>query len=196
MTDWIGIVAIITGPILAVQVEKILSRIREQNHRKRDVFTTLMATRGTPICLEHFKALNLIELEFGRGKKYAKIIHLWRLYLDNLCNGPLMESDLRSWGDKNGDLMADLLVAMGDSLGYTFDKVSIKRMSYVPKGYSDYEANKMELVNTIVEALDNKTPFSFTLMVTPEALKKQDELADQMIKYYQNCNQSKIGTLS
>lgn len=44
----ITIVAIIIGPILAVQAETYLSRRREERERRLQVFRTLMLTRKVP----------------------------------------------------------------------------------------------------------------------------------------------------
>jgi hypothetical protein len=45
ITDWLMIVAVLLAPLVAVQVQKILERYREDRERKLNVFKTLMASR-------------------------------------------------------------------------------------------------------------------------------------------------------
>ena len=72
MTDWITVLAIIAGPILAVQAQKWVKRVREKNQRLW-VFKRLMTTRGATVSPGHVEALNAIDLEFaGRGKTTCK----------------------------------------------------------------------------------------------------------------------------
>ena len=62
--EWITISAIIIGPILAVQVQKLIERYKEKNDRKLNIFKTLMATRGARVSFEHVRALNMIDTEY------------------------------------------------------------------------------------------------------------------------------------
>ncbi|MCG0019452.1 DUF6680 family protein [Vibrio parahaemolyticus] len=62
--DWITIGAVIIGPILAVQAQKIIENITERKRRKLQLFHTLMETRATRLSGAHVSALNMIDLEF------------------------------------------------------------------------------------------------------------------------------------
>lgn len=42
--EWVTIGAIIVGPILAVQIQKLIERYTEKKDRKLNIFKTLMAT--------------------------------------------------------------------------------------------------------------------------------------------------------
>src|ERR1700741_2114489 len=46
IADWLLIAVTFTGPIVAVQVQKWVERIREKRNRKHWIFHTLMATRA------------------------------------------------------------------------------------------------------------------------------------------------------
>ena len=52
----ITVFAIIAGPILAIQVQKLIERITQRRDEKRRLFMTLMATRGRPLAPEHVQA--------------------------------------------------------------------------------------------------------------------------------------------
>lgn len=83
MTDWITVLAIIAGPILAVQAQKWVERVREKKNQRLWVFKRLMTTRGATVSLGHVEALNAIDLEFaGRSKKDEQVRRRWREYLD------------------------------------------------------------------------------------------------------------------
>lgn len=76
--------AIILGPILAVQAEKVLQRRRENRNRQVGIFKVLMATRGAVLSAAHVEALNRIDLEFSTSKECTKVIETWKEYFDNL----------------------------------------------------------------------------------------------------------------
>ena len=62
--EWITILAIIAGPILAVQAQKIIEGVKERKERKIRLFHTLMETRAARLSGQHVSALNMIDLEF------------------------------------------------------------------------------------------------------------------------------------
>ena len=55
-TEIITIAAILSGPIVAVQVDKLIGRNREIKNRKLSIFKTLMATRGATLSYVHVEA--------------------------------------------------------------------------------------------------------------------------------------------
>jgi hypothetical protein len=58
------VVAVLLGPILAIQAEKFLHSRRERRQRKLEVFRTLMANRAAGLSPAHVEALNRIDIEF------------------------------------------------------------------------------------------------------------------------------------
>ena len=63
------IVAIILGPIVALWLQRISERRRDQRNRKLVIFKELMATRATRLSPRHVDALNAIEVEFSDGSQ-------------------------------------------------------------------------------------------------------------------------------
>jgi hypothetical protein len=67
--DWITVAAVVAGPILAVQAQRIVESINKKHERRLKIFKSLMSTRAERVSREHVQALNLIDIEFyGRVK--------------------------------------------------------------------------------------------------------------------------------
>lgn len=144
--DTTVVIAIIVGPILAIQVQKLIEWSTQRKNAKKAIFKTLMSTRGIRLSPYHVQALNMIDLEFhGRRKKNKKVIAAWRLYLDQLfaCPQDSQAADykvkLDAWTIKSDDVLNDMLFEMAAALGYRFDKVLLKRGAYTPIGYGETE---------------------------------------------------------
>ncbi len=124
------ILAIVSGPVIAVQVTRYLEHKKEQQGRRLEVYRTLMTTRAVSLSVAHVEALNRIDLEFvGDVAGDKPVVEAWRAYLDHLSQKD-MPPDL--WNDKRVELLASLLKAMGQSVGYSFDLTHIKRSIYTP----------------------------------------------------------------
>src|SRR5438067_9365814 len=78
------IIAIILGPILAIQVEKYLEDRRESRRRKITLFRELMVTRGSRLSARHVEALNGIQMEFHNEGEDKKVVDAWKLYITHL----------------------------------------------------------------------------------------------------------------
>lgn len=160
--DWINIGAIIISPILAVQIQKWLETHREDKSRKYNLFLTLMMTRTHRLHPNHVFSLNQIDIEFSSyvnilgfrtlTKKYKKIIDAWKIYHDHLNN----YSEASEWGTKRDDLLIDLLYEMSQSLGYDFDRVFLKRGSYLPQGWQDSDEMDASIKEGLFELMQGK----------------------------------------
>ncbi len=192
MTGALMIIAIIIGPIMAVQIQKLLERRRQKRQAKEGIFKTLMSTRGTPVSLLHVQALNLIDLEFyGTNKKDKTVVDAWKMYRDHLYNHPnnSQEPDYKSksesWGDKSRDLLTDLLFEMAQSLGYEFDKVHLKRGAYTPQVYGDTEFEQLYLRRKLVALFEGKT--AIPISIRDEYVNKQTRNPPE--KHGESCEQ-------
>ncbi len=185
LANILTILAIIIGPIAAVQIEKMLARNREKSNRKLSVFKTLIATRGAPLSHAHVEALNRIDLEFSDNKKHNTVIIAWKEYFDNLLQ-KVEDKDLSLWISKNEDLLSNLLYEMGKSLGYNFDKVLIKRNIYSPIGHATVEREQENLRKGLIEILSGENSLPITFIQDDAQIKQQVELQTIMIEYYKN----------
>lgn len=150
--DVIMTIAVLLGPIAAVQIQKWLEQSRNKTERKLQIFKTLMSTR---VSIDHVQSLNMIDVEFI-GKKYKKVITAWRDYHDHLSN---VVPQLPGWKDKNDDLFIDLLFAMGESLGYKFDKVMLRRTAYSPVAHGNIEFDQETIRRGLATILSGKAAF-------------------------------------
>lgn len=165
------IIAIILGPILAIQVQKIIERLTQKRDEKRKVFMTLLTTRGRTLALEHVQALNTIHFFFsGKRKKDQEVVEAWDLYRDHLfsrteppkpqANGEISESDkidfqsrVHDWLEKSDNLLCNLLGKMAESLGYHFPELWIKKGAYTPQGYGELEENQRTILKGLADVL-------------------------------------------
>jgi len=81
MTTVATIIAIILGPILAVQIQKLIERTKQKKDEKKRLFMTLLATRARQLSPEHVQALNMIHVVFSSKKqKDQAVVEAWDLY--------------------------------------------------------------------------------------------------------------------
>lgn len=185
------VIAIVLGPVLAVQAEKFLQRKRDEKNRQANIFKTLMATRGSSLSFVHVEALNRIDLEFSGNKKYQKVIAAWKEYFDNLNQKARDDEQLIVWSARNEELLANLLYEMGLSLGYAFDKVLIKRNIYSPVGHAKVERENELIRHGLLEILNSERAFPMTIISDEEVLQRQAELQNAMLKYYNTKSKKK-----
>lgn len=175
--DWIIVFATLLGPILAVQAQKWLEGIREQKGRKARVFTQLMATRAARLSPDHVQALNMIDLVFYGGfifgihhrtRKEQAILDAWKEYHDNLGEGAdLNEAQQQAHYAKREELFLNLLYAMAQDVGYTFDRVQLKRGAYTPVAHEEIEADQRMLRKALIQTMSGESPLSMRVIQMP-----------------------------
>ena len=185
ITDWLMIVAVLLAPLVAVQVQKILERYREDRERKLNVFKTLMATRAATISAQHVQALNTIDLEF-QGKKYKAVTDSWKTYLDHLFHYPKEDDKQQTvWAERRIDLLAKLLMEMGKSLDYSFDEVHVRRAIYAPEAHAQLDKENSLIRRGLVTLLHGDAHLKMDVTsfpVSDEALKEQKTLRQGLQK--------------
>lgn len=172
LKDWVIVFATIAGPILAVQAQKAIERIRDGRYQKNQIFEQLMATRQLRLSPQHVQALNMIDLAFYGGKtllskrtsREQKVLNCWNEYHDHLCIQPPND---QVWIDKSSDFLTNLLSAMAEDLGYKFDNVQIKRGSYLPIAHSAIEEQLLHLRHATLEALNGNKVIKMEVVSFP-----------------------------
>jgi hypothetical protein len=152
--------AIVIAPIIALKVQRKADEEREAKIRKMWVFKTIMsnrATRWNPTCVQ---ALNMIDIEFNRKSEKA-VCDAWKELLDHYNDWGKKTQQQRQLDDqrdieKANDLLADLLVPMGKSLGYEFDRVYIKKAFYYPEGLVNIEQEQHALRRAVLNLLSGQ----------------------------------------
>ncbi len=152
IADWLMIIVVLIGPIIAVRLTRHLDNQKEIKERKLSIFKTLMATRAYTVSWSHVEALNRIDLEFNSQEKKEKaVIRAWKEYLD-LLNNTNMSTE--QWTLKRIDLLVELLYKMALVLDYDFDKTHIKNSSYSPRAHGEIEDEQMILRKHLIELLE------------------------------------------
>jgi hypothetical protein len=152
--NWIAIIAIITGPTTALLIGKFLEERRAKKNRKIKIYQDLMAYRASRLSPVWVQALNGIETEFYGERK---VIESWRVVVDHLYSAQADDpAHADRWNEKLGELLTDMLYEMGKSLDYHFDKVTLKRNAYYPKGWGEIELENHAVRKKFLELLDGK----------------------------------------
>ena len=151
LVDVITVVAILLGPILAVQAQTFLERRRQKRETRLKVYRALMATRATKVAPNHVEALNLITIDFYGEKA---VLRAWDSYIDHL-NAPVQAD--HAWLERTNDLFLSMMEEMGKSLGYDFPKSQIKREGYISKAQADIESDFGAIRKGLVEVLAGNT---------------------------------------
>ncbi|GLX79662.1 hypothetical protein tinsulaeT_30020 [Thalassotalea insulae] len=166
ISDWVMILSVFSGPIVAVQLTKYLDAKKEKRQRKLDIFKTLMATRSYSTSWDHVMTLNRIDLEFELSQPKEKaVIEAWKQYLD-LLNDKTISSE--QWGTKRIELFVDLLHKMALVLGYDFDKTHIKNSSYSPMAHGNIDNQQAKIREGIIEILEGKRFVPMKITNRPE----------------------------
>lgn len=161
LEDWITISAIIIGPILAVQAQKLIEAIRFKKQRRLNLFHTIMSTRATRVSNEHVAALNMIDIEFYGfnifGMKFQtpsqkSVTNAWKNYHDHL-NLQCAKEQLPMWQERGDQLFTTLLYNMSNSLGYKFGEVQLKRDYYSPIAHGNLEQDQQLLRKALLELM-------------------------------------------
>ena len=166
IADWLMIIAVFLGPIVAVRLTRYLDDKKEIRTRKLEIFKTLMATRAYTSSWAHVEALNRIDLEFDKNhKKEKQVIEAWKEYLDLLGNTNI---PIEQWGVRRIDLLIELLHKMAHVLNYDFDKTHIKNSSYSPRVHGETEEEQNALRKGVIEVLEGKKPIPMTITNWPQ----------------------------
>jgi hypothetical protein len=177
LESWLTIAAIITGPLAALLIQKRLEERRAKKNRKIKIYQDLMANRVSRLSPAWVQALNGIETEFYGD---TTVIEAWRVLVDHLNAPEAHESDqVKRWTDILTDRVNDMLYEMGESLGYHFDKVTLKRNAYYPKGWGEIELEQHAVRKKFLEVLDGqrKLPIAIFEERFPDLIEQVEKAA-------------------
>jgi hypothetical protein len=162
--EWLTVLAVLLGPIIAVRLTRHLDESKEVTGRKLRVFKTLMATRAQGLSAAHVEALNSIELEF-QPKKDKEVLAAWREYLDFLGESNQLIGP--PWNVRRVDLLTELLFRMSIGLKYNLDKTSIKNSIYAPTGHFKLEDDQAAIRKGLRELLEGNAVLPMLLTNLP-----------------------------
>jgi hypothetical protein len=162
--DWAIVFATLMGPVLAVQAQKWIESLRRTSEAKDLIFKSLMATRGARLSPEHVRALNMIDLTFyGKGvsrrtKMEQNVLDAWREYLDHLYEPfPQDEGEVKVIQAHREELITNLLSAIAMERGLRFDRVQLKKGSYMPVGFEEQDQKQKALLDGAVKVFKGES---------------------------------------
>ena len=146
------IVAIVYGPIKAVEITKNRDIQRDAEARKRLILSTLMRTRKMVMNADHVGALNQVQLEFF---KHTDVLLAYKAYIANLSDTVSTSGNaLDNFLARRSDLFFDLLHTIAKASDVTIDRHELDRLAYVPFGWQA-EQNEIQAFRTAMLALLN-----------------------------------------
>ena len=169
--DWVMVVAVLIGPILAVQAQKFVEKIRDKRDRRLQIFKSLMSTRAERVSREHVQSLNLIDIEFyGRlifgirlqTQKEKAVTNAWKNYNEHLNYKTYPTID--DWYRDGDGLFTKMLYEMSQALGYDFDEVQLKRDAYKPEAHVNLENAQLAVLDGLAKALNNQNSLSVNVV--------------------------------
>ncbi|HHQ4539790.1 TPA: DUF6680 family protein [Aeromonas veronii] len=177
LKDIIMTVAVILGPILAVQAQKYIERIQDKRNRRMNLFKTLMSTRAERLNRDHVQALNMIDIEFyGRllpliktryqTKTEQAVTHAWKIYNNHLNHKDDYES-LDQWIKKGDELFTNMLYAITQSLNYDYDKVQLQRDCYRPIANGNIENTQLAILDGLDQLVNKGRPLPMYVVNLP-----------------------------
>jgi hypothetical protein len=179
------VVATILGPILAVQAQKWIERLRETHERKLRVFYTLMGSRAARTSAEHVQALNLIDLLFRR-KAEKPIIDAWEAYREHLNQDveKMTPPQLDAWSTRSNDHFNDLMYAMSGALRYRFTKPQLQRGIYSPRAHNIADIEQQVIRRGAAMVLSGEQAIKMQVTAFPvseDTLKLQKEVQKALL---------------
>jgi hypothetical protein len=186
-SDWLLILATMSGPVLAVQAQKFIERATARRDAQRRIFRDLRATRATRIAPAHVQALNMIDLEFrGTGWRIQTgreraVVDAWRNYADHLnsLGEKPNEALVVAWSARGNELFVDLLAALSTALGYSFNRVELSRGIYRPIAHNEADVRNEVMQRALTDVLTGTRPLRMSVTdfpVSKEAMELQEKV--------------------
>jgi hypothetical protein len=99
-----------------------------------------------------------------RSKKDQQVLDAWKEYLDHLyITRPTDQSSAINWDARRDDLFFDLLDVTAQNVGYSFDKVQIKRGAYSPVAHGVWEQDLLKIRTSLLGVLSGNPPLKIKL---------------------------------
>lgn len=169
-SEWIMIVAIVVGPILAVVTQFIWQRLRAKRDQKLWVFSTLMINRHAPLTPDFVKAANYIDVVFYNNQK---IRDRWKTVLAHLSSEAYKpENYTPAAFEKFRDLLAELLAEMAKDLGYQFDYTHIKENAWNPSLHGQEFEENIKLRRALLALVEGTGSINVVVRPHPSLLQQ------------------------
>jgi predicted membrane protein len=145
-TQTMNIIAVITGPIIAIIITLLYQSHKEKQAIKHRIFLTLMAHRkSNPPTIALVEVLNTLDAVF---EDTPKVVQLWHEYFDLLCTQP---PNYQLWDHKYIDLLSEI----AQSLDYKKLKQTDIEKFYIPQSHIDQFLMNAKVQQELLRVLEN-----------------------------------------
>jgi hypothetical protein len=135
--EFVTLVAILVGPILALFAQRVLDKLREKRRAKENLYFAIMRHRAQWYHPERIQALNSIEVVFADNNN---VLAKWKAFVDQSGTAkPRDSAGMATWNENLETTLCDLYQAIGKSLGYDFDLRQIRQGAYIPQLHADLD---------------------------------------------------------
>lgn len=162
--EWITILALIIGPVLAVWVGAALDDRKQKRQAKLWTFITVVGNRHMPLDSDVIKALNSIDVVFADS---AKVRSRWAEYRDLTERDLSTEQNMRNLTDKYVELMHAMATVLG--YGGKISQIEVSR-PYIPQLIGNNMAQAQQLYDAVMSVLTGKSPIVVTPPGSPQVL--------------------------
>ncbi len=157
MQTLVALLSGVVGSLFTLVLNHFYTQWKDRKEKRERIFRTLMSTRGFRAFPAHVEALCSVEVEWG-GKDDGTVRSAWKAYNHHLnrqdvpldINDPLNIA----WRNTLEELFADLIVALGDSIGKPQDKTDVKRGTYGPRSWWEQEYESSQLRKGLLSIID------------------------------------------
>ena len=164
-SEWIMIVAVVIGPVLAVITQIVVQRRKEKRDQKIWVFGTLMSLRSAMLSPDFVRALNYIDVVFYKNQKVRE---RWKTLLSHLASEAYKAAVIAPETiDKTRDFLAELLAEIAKDLHYQYDHTHIKENAYTPKWHGQIEEEAAALRQHGIAVLRGEASISVVVSEQP-----------------------------
>jgi len=94
------------------------------------------------------------------------VIDSWREYLDHSST---KQDEQALWNARGDELFTNLLFAISQDVGFTFDRVQLKKGVYSPAAHGDLELEQLLLRRAAIRALAGETALKMKIVDLPGA---------------------------
>jgi hypothetical protein len=124
VADWVNFAGLITGPVVAVLITLIWTRVWQAKDRKVWVLRQLAATRGLPHDPAYHVAINAVPIEFAEN---ATVMEAWKNFVDAANRGTVGDNEISA-----------LIASVMRDLHYDQTKIgTVLRGAYASNGFME-----------------------------------------------------------
>lgn len=145
----------VVGSLATLIGNHFYTQWREKKQKREQIFRTLMSTRGFRTYATHVEALCAVEVEWSSPED-EKVRSAWKAYnhhLNKQVSQDLSDPENVAWRNTLEDLFADLIVALGESIGKPQDKTDVKTGAYGPRAWWEAEQENSVLRKGMVRII-------------------------------------------